>query len=319
VDEWRETAGLSDADLAGLIRRDRIDVLVDLTLHMANDRLLVFARQPAPVQVSWLGYPGSTGLEAVSAEFTDPWLSPREDATGEAEDRFERLPDCFWCYDPGATEPPVGPLPAERNGFVTWGCLNNFCKVTDETLAMWAEVMRLVPDSRLILLAPPGSARARVLGRLGVEAGRVEFVGYQPRADYLKVYQRIDLGLDTFPYTGHTTSLDALWMGVPLVSRAGRTAVSRGSLSVLGNLGLNGLVADTREQFARIAVEWAGQPERLSALHTGLRERLIRSPVMDGARFARNFEQACRSRWRRWCRGGAATGAGIRPLGGESG
>ncbi len=301
ADVWRETAGQSDADLAALVRRDRIDVLVDLTLHMAHDRLLLFARKPAPVQVTWLGYPGTTGLEAIDYRLTDPWLDPSGVADACYAERSHRLADSFWCYDPLAKGPPVNPLPARDTGHVTFGCLNNFCKVNDGMLALWARVLRAVPGSRLLLLAPSGSARDRAMARLGVPAARVEFVPYQPRADYLQAYHRIDVGFDTFPYNGHTTSLDSLWMGVPVVSLSGRTVVSRAGLSLLSNLGLADLAADTPGRFVDIAVSLARDPDRLAALRMGLRERMTASPLMDAGQFTSNLEAAYRTMWRRWC------------------
>jgi protein O-GlcNAc transferase len=303
TDAWRVTAGETDEQVARQVREDRIDILVDLTLHAAHNRLLVFARKPAPIQVTWLGYPGSTGMEAVDYRFTDPWLDPPGVDDAFYSERSLRLPDCFWCYDPLAAQPPVNDLPARRTGRVTFGCLNNFSKVNDGVLALWARVLRAVPESRLVLLAPPGEARRRALSVLDVDPGRVEFVDFQPRPLYLETYHRIDLCLDTFPCNGHTTSLDAYWMGVPTVTLGGRTAVSRAGISQASNLGLPELVARTPEEFLRIAVEWAGDLPRLARLRATLRERMTKSPLMDGARFTRGMESAYRKIWTEWCRG----------------
>ena len=301
VDVWRKTADMDDDRLAELIRSDGIDVLVDLTLHMAGHRLGVFARKPAPVQITWLGYPGTTGIGAIDYRFTDTHLDPpgtRDDLYAE---RSVRLPDSFWCYDPLTDQPAVNALPAGRSGPITFGCLNNFCKVNDAVLELWSRVARAVPDSRFLLLAPPGTARARAKAKLGVTADRIEFVAYQPRDEYLRHYQRIDIGLDTFPYQGHTTSLDAWWMGVPVVSLAGNTAVARASLSLSANLGLSDLVAMSPADYVREAVALAGDRERLADLRAGLRHRLTQSPLMDHGRFARNVEQAYRILWLAWC------------------
>jgi predicted O-linked N-acetylglucosamine transferase (SPINDLY family) len=310
ADHWRETGRLSDAQLADLIRQDGIDVLVDLTLHLAHQRLLVFARRPAPVQLTWLGYPGTTGLAAMGHRLTDPWLDPAGTDEASYAEQSLRLPDSFWCYDPLTDLPPASaqpPLPRRR---VTFGCLNNFCKVTDATLDLWARILAAVPASQILLLVPPGASRARVKARLGVLSDRVEFVGYQPRQEYLKLYHRIDLGLDTFPYNGHTTSLDALWMGVPVVSLSGTTAVSRAGLSLASTLGLPGLVAGTPDEFVAVAVALARDHARLAELKAGLRERMTRSPLMDAPRFARHVEHAYRVAWQAWCRSQpAGTGA----------
>jgi predicted O-linked N-acetylglucosamine transferase (SPINDLY family) len=303
VEHWRDVRAQSDWALAERIRNDRIDVLVDLTMHMAGGRPLLFARKPAPVQIAWLAYPGTTGSAAMDYRLTDPRLDPPE------FDRYYRelslrLPDSFWCYDPLERSIDVGPLPALRRGALTVGCLNNPCKLTDATLMLWGGVMQAMPDARLMLLAPPGRQRARLAGRLsrsGIGAERVEFVPYQSRSEYLRCYRQIDLGLDTIPYNGHTTSLDALWMGVPTVTRIGTTCVGRAGLSQLTQLGLDALAATSDASFIDTAVALGNDLPRLAALRQHLRPRMERSPLMDGARFARHVEAAFRAAWRRHC------------------
>ncbi len=339
ADVWRDIAPLNDGQAAQLIRQDKIDILVDCTLHLLGCRLLLFARKPAPVQVTWLGYPGTTGMDAIDYRLTDPRLDPAADSneseignpnsdpgapgsdfgfpisdfsTKEAHysERTVRLPDTFWCYDPRGMEekletemPQPGPLPALAAGYVTFGCLNNFCKVNPPTLALWAAVMAALPSSRLILLAPTGPPRERILKGLGISDGnRVEFVPLQQRRPYLETYRRIDLCLDTIPANGHTTTLDAFWMGVPVVTRVGRTISGRAGLSQLHHLGLTELAARTDEQFVQLAVDWAGDIGRLDRLRATLRQRMERSPLMDGPRFARNMEKAYRQMWQAWCR-----------------
>ncbi len=220
-------------------------------------------------------------------------------------ERSVRLPDTCWCYDPRGMEdtdlPDPGPAPVLVSGQVTFGCLNNFCKVTDLTLELWARVMAAVPNSRLILLAPLGPVRGHVLQKLGVAPERVEFVGIQRRHKYIENNNRIDLCLDTVPYNGHTTSLDGLGMGVPVVTRVGQTVVGRAGLSQLHNLDLLELVAYTDDQFVTLAVDWAGDLHRLSTLRADLRRRMEQSPLMDGPRFARNVEVAYRQMWQAWC------------------
>ncbi|VXC03638.1 Tetratricopeptide TPR_2 repeat-containing protein [Burkholderia sp. 8Y] len=313
ADVWRDVHALDDEALAQLIRDDRIDVLVDLTLHMAGGRPLLFARRPAPVQVQWLAYPGTTGSRAIRYRLTDLWIDP-PDQPGVGERYSEQtlwLPETFWCFDPRVATtdaPDVGPLPAQRNGFITFGCLNNPCKASGRTLRMWAAVLAATPDARFILLAEPG-ARERFserLSALGVDMSRVAFVGYQERGAYLNTYNAIDIGLDTFPYNGHTTSLDALWMGVPVPSRAGETACSRAGLSLLMNLGLPELVAYDDAAYVDIVTRLASDTPRLAGLRASLRSRLEHSPMMNAPRFTRNLENAYRAMWREWC----ATGAG---------
>ena len=303
ADQWHEVHRLDDGALADRIYDDRIDVLVDLTMHMAGGRPLLFARKPAPVQIAWLAYPGTTGLKAMDYRLSDPRLDP----SGSESDHSERtllLPDAFWCYDPLTTEPAVNTLPALERGHLTFGCLNNPCKLTDHTLALWAPVLRALPEARLRLLAPRGRFRIALARRFevfGIDAARIDFLDFRPRPQYLASYHEIDLGLDTFPYNGHTTSIDALWMGVPSVTRAGRTAVGRGGSSQLHQLGLNDLVARSDAAFTEIALAWAADLERLGELRATLRARLTGSALMDAPRFARSIEEHYRQAWRDHC------------------
>ncbi|MGA3067042.1 MAG: tetratricopeptide repeat protein [Tepidisphaeraceae bacterium] len=302
ADVWREVARQSDEELARIIRQDRIDILVDLTMHMADSRPMLFARKPAPIQIAWLAYPGSTGLSAMDYRLTDPYLDP----PGEHDDRYVeksiRLADTFWCFDPAIDPPEVNPLPALTSGYITFGCLNNFCKATDQTLSLWSSVLKSVPNSRLILLSPQGRHRPRAVAKLGIEPHRVEFIPYQARREYFRTYHRIDLCLDTFPYNGHTTSLDSLWMGVPVISFCGDSVVSRAGFSQSMNLGLaDEFVGHTPDDFVRLAVEWATHPTRLAEIRSTLRPRMETSPLMDARRFAVNIESVYRQVWRNWC------------------
>jgi predicted O-linked N-acetylglucosamine transferase (SPINDLY family) len=296
ADVWRDVRALDDAALCDQIRADQIDILVDLTMHMTHGRPLVFARKPAPIQVAWLAYPGTTGITAMDYRFSDPRLDPPGFETHYSE-RTIRLPDSFWCYDPLIDQPQVNALPALTRGCLTLGCLNNPCKLSDHTLQLWGAVMRRLPDARLLLMAPPGPNRRHLQRRLtaqGIASERVNLVPFRPRADYLRTYHDIDLGLDTFPYNGHTTSLDSFWMGVPVVTRVGQTCVGRGGLSQLFQLDLIELAHDTDEAFVDAAVALANNLSRLAELRQQLRARLTCSPLMDAKRFARNIEAAYR-------------------------
>lgn len=304
ADEWRDVAALDDAALAALIRRDRIDILVDLTMHMVGRRLLAFARRPAPVQLCWLAYPGTTGLETMDYRLSDPYLDPADEGGELYSEKTLRLPDTFWCYDPLSDGPEVNALPALASGRVTFGCLNHFRKVNDRVLQLWATVLRAVPGSRLLLLAPAMSARAHVcevFEGAGVTRARLEFVERSGRHEYLNRYREIDVCLDTFPYNGHTTSLDALWMGVPTVTLVGATVVGRAGLCQAMNVGLPELIAKTSEEYVGIARSLAENLDHLAELRGTLRERMKRSPLMDGPRFARNLELLFRDVWRRFC------------------
>ena len=299
ADVWRDVAHLNDAALCELIQRDRIDILVDLTMHMSEGRPLLFARKPAPVQVAWLAYPGTTGMDAIDYRLTDPRLDLPGTDHFYAE-RSIRLPDSFWCYDPLTDGPEVNALPALSNGYLTLGCLNNPCKLTDRTLSLFVKVMAALPGSRLLLLAPKGRPRELLIERIEknrIGMARVSFVPFQPRSAYLQTYHQIDLGLDTLPYNGHTTSLDSYWMGVPVVTRVGQTCAGRAGLSQLFNLGLTELAAESDDEFVKIARDLGQDLDRLSQLRQTLRERLRHSPLMDGVRFARNIEAAYRRIW----------------------
>jgi len=306
ADQWRDISAVADADAAALVREDGIDILIDLTMHMEYSRLGAFARKPAPLQICWLAYPGTTGLATMDYRITDPHLDPPSRDRGPYSEASIWLPDSFWCYDPLSDgEPTVGPLPAMAGGPFTFGCLNNFAKVNRAVLDLWASVLARVSGSRLLLLAPSGEPRRRALAVFaehGVDAGRVQFLERRPRKQYLAAYHDIDLCLDTFPSNGHTTSLDALWMGVPVVTLIGKTIVGRAGLCQANNLGLCELAASTPEEYVRIAVGLASDLDQLRELRASLRSRMESSALMDGPRFARNMEIAYRQAWQRWCK-----------------
>jgi len=306
ADHWCEAIGSSDDAFAERIRQDRIDVLVDLTMHMTDSRLLAFARRPAPVQVTWLAYVGTTGLKAIDYRLSDPYLDPVGPAPAgdEYAEETYRLLRCYWCYEPTDPTPDVGPLPALAAGHVTFGCFNNFCKVTTPTLQLWATLLQSVPRSRLLLHGNPGTYQQdvrRMFAQAGITADRLEFVGFQPVTEYLRQYHRVDIALDPFPYGGGTTTCDSLWMGVPVVTLAGRTAVGRSGVSLLSNLGLPELIAATPEQYVSIAAALAGDLSSLARLRATLRPRMQASVLMDGAGFAADMEAALRDMWGRWC------------------
>ena len=308
ADGWREIGAWPDDKLAAEIRADKIDILVDLSLHLGGSRLAVFARRPAPVQVTFGGYPGTTGLAAMDYRLTDPYLDPPDASDDAYTERSVRLPHSFWCYDPAAMEvadaPEPGPPPAVAAGRITFGCLNNFRKINDRVLQLWAEVLTQAIGSRILLLAPRGSHRAALVDRLGqwgVHPDRVGFIDRGSRAQYLDSYRLIDIALDTVPYNGHTTSLDALWMGVPVVTLIGRTVAGRAGYSQTTNLGLPDLAARTDEQFTAIALALANDLPRLAELRGSLRRRMRTSPLCDGAGWTAGIEAAYRQMWQHWC------------------
>lgn len=302
VDDWRDISQLDDASAATLIRQDEVDVLVDLAQHSARNRLLLFARRPAPVQVSWLGYPATTGVAAIDYRLTVAELDPPELGNGHNSETLLWLPDTFWCYGPTGEEPDVSPLPAASNGYVTFGSLNSFKKASDAALDLWARVLAAVPGSRLIAVVPEGSARERVLSACrqhGVASERVELCTPLARAQYFACYGRIDVALDSVPYGGGTTSLDALWMGVPLVTLTGDISVTRAGAALLSVMSLPGLVTASAEGYVESACRLAQDLGTLAAMRATLRARFAASPLFDAPRFARGFEQTLLEAWQR--------------------
>jgi protein O-GlcNAc transferase len=307
ADGWREIAALGDDATASLIRADRIDVLVDLSGHTKYNRLLVFAREPAPVQVTWLGYPETTGLVAVGYRISDTTADPPEKGN-LATETLVRLPDGFHCYRPPAEAPPVSALPASAAGCVTFGTFNSLAKVSSEATTLWRRILAAVPGSRLLIksqpLADPGTRSSFVdrLGARGIPAHRLECVpGTSGLAEHLAWYHKVDIALDTFPYNGTTTTCEALWMGVPVVTLAGDRHSGRVGASLLARIGMEDLIAPTHDAYVALAAALARDSTRLSSLRAGMRARMSASPLMDAKRLARNLEQAYRSAWRRWC------------------
>jgi protein O-GlcNAc transferase len=306
VDAWHNITALSDPQAADLIRSDKIDILIDLTMHMALNRLRLFSIKPAPVQITWLAYCSSTGLDAMDYRISDRFLdSPGMDDAIYSETTI-RLAETYWCYQPSIPPLEIGALPALDHKQITFGCLNNFAKVSEPTLDAWIRLLLAVPNSRLLLHAPPGNHRTTFtekFRRAGIHADRIHFAGKAPAGSYFRLYHQIDIALDPFPYGGGTTTCDALWMGVPVITLAGKTAVGRGGVSILTHLNLPELIADTREQYVQIATQLANDLPRLSDLRATLRQRMEKSVLMDATRFTRNMEAAYRHTWSVWCAG----------------
>ena len=303
ADQWRSLVGLSDAQAAEIIRQDGIDVLVDLSGHTGGNRLLVFARKPAPIQVSYLGYLGTSGMPTIDYYLTDADADPPE-AQAYYQEQLFHLPQCAFCYRPGVTPEVNAQLPAVQAGQVTFACLNTAAKLSEEVIALWSRVLIAVPASRILLRCGAGRlADARVhdtLAHGGVAPERLLLAGpTASRFDYLKLFQGVDLCLDPFPYNGVTTTCDSLWMGVPVVSLAGRMGPSRHGVRYLRAVGLGELVVETPEAYVRLATELACNPPRLTALRHRLRERMSRSPLMDASGLTRHIEAAYRTMWGR--------------------
>jgi len=306
ADGWRQVESLSDHALADQIRADGIDVLFDLSGHSRHNRLLTFARKPAPLQVTWIGYPNTTGLRAMDYVLADRFNAPQGLYEPFYLEKFARLPSSG-TFAPAHGAPPVNGLPALRNGFVTFGSFNNTSKLGDQVIAAWSRVLRAVPGSRLLMGNVTAPALARQLeerfGRHGIGADRLTFKPHLPVHDYLALHHEVDLILDTWPYTGGTTTNHALWMGVPVVTLQGPSRSHCQCAAVLGRMGLQDWVAMDENAFVALAVLWANAPLALSDLRAGMRERWQTAPLRQPATVARGLEQAVRVMWQRWCAG----------------
>jgi predicted O-linked N-acetylglucosamine transferase (SPINDLY family) len=302
VDCWHDCRPLRDDQLAEKIQADNIDILIDLSMHMGKHRLLTFARKPAPVQMSWLAYPGGTGLDAMDYRITDPHLDPPDRPLNQYSERSIGLDDLWCCYDPLSDAPPAAP----RNNMPIWfGSLNNPCKINDGLVRLWARLLAAVSDSSILIQVTSQEHRDRVhsiFQSAGVSPDRVEFAGRMPRPEYLRLYDRIDICLDPLPYNGITTTCDALWMGVPAVTLKGQRAAGRAGAGILAAVGLHDLVTTTENQFLGAASNLAANRSLLAELRTNLRRTTTNSVLMDGARFAKKMEAAYRQVWIEWCR-----------------
>ncbi len=302
---WRDIVALPDAAAEDLIRSDGIDILIDLSGHTSGNRLGLFARKPAPVQVTYLGYPATTGLAQMDYRLTDG----RADLCGVSEPRYLerllRLPHSLWCFAPPRQMPEVGPLPASGTGQVTFGSLNSVFKLTPLLLALWSRLLLALPGSKLVLATvPEGAPRARISREFetnGVDPARLEFHGFLPWHEFWALHGRIDIALDSFPCNGGATTCETLWLGVPLVNLAGEAFLSRAGLSILTTIGLPELVAHSEDEYLRIACDLAHDQTCLAQLRAGMRERMRASPLLAAAAFTRDLEDCYRTVWRQWC------------------
>lgn len=318
VAKWVDVRNLNDEQFAQRIHGDAVDVLIDLSGHTAHTRLPVFAWRPSPVQVAWLGYFATTGVAEIDYLIADHWTLPPALESAFTE-RIVRMPDTRLCFTAPDPSPLVSELPANDSEGPTFGCFNHVAKMTDAVVAVWAQVLKKVPHSTLLLKSPPLAAaevRQSVSARFeaaGVARQRIVMEGLSARADYLATYHRIDVALDPFPYPGGTTTAEALWMGVPVVTLAGSSFLSRQGLGLLGNVGLESWSATTVDDYVHIAVTAAKDLAALAALRDELRQRMRSSPIMDADRFASDLQALLRRAWGAWCEQRSARGAVAAP------
>ncbi|MDR8393029.1 FkbM family methyltransferase [Aliifodinibius sp. S!AR15-10] len=302
-DSWASVVGYSNEVIAGMIREDEIDILVDLSGHAADGCLGTINREPAPIIVKWVGgLFNTTGLDAVDFLISDWYETPE----GEEEfytEKLVRLPDDYICFLPPDYAPDRQPLPAKDNGYITFGCFNNPCKVNDQLLERWAAIMQQVSKSRLLLKSKQYETRSftnRIVATMesfGIERERIIFKGHSIHQDHLDCYNDIDIALDPWPYSGGLTTCEALWMGVPVVTLPGPTFAGKHSVTHLNNAGLPGFVADNWEEYIEMAVTLASDVEKLTEIRSSLREQVAQSPICDGRRFAAHLSVAFRKMW----------------------
>jgi protein O-GlcNAc transferase len=299
--QWHDVIGISDQQLADKIRSDRIDILFDLAGHTADNRLLVFARKPAPIQITWAGYVGTTGLKAMDYLLADRYEIP-PGAERYYQEQVLRMPDGYVCYEPPAHAPKVAPLPALDRGQVTFGCFNHPAKINAQVISVWDKILTRLPGSRLVLRYRGWDVRrfSELFGTRAIDLNRLELLGHTPHADLLAEYNRIDMALDPFPYSGGLTTCEALWMGVPVITCPGETFASRHSFSHLSNVGLMETIAHDLDDYVERAVSLGRDLPRLVALRASLRQRMAASPLCDGQRFAANLTTILRDVWQRW-------------------
>jgi predicted O-linked N-acetylglucosamine transferase (SPINDLY family) len=303
VPHWTNIRNLSNEQLAALVRSHQIDILIDLSLHMEGERLLAFALKPAPVQVSFIGYAATSGMAAMDDRLTDQYLDPVESEQFNTE-KLIRLPRCFFCYQADGDEPGAAPPPSTSGAGIMLGSLNFPPKVSEPAIALWARCLHALPNSRLMLITYANDREQHFtasFARHGIDPARLEFHRPQPRLDYLRLYQKIDIALDPFPYNGGVTTCDALWMGVPVITLPGETSLSRAGLSLLSNLDLPELIARDDDDYVRIVTELGHDRPRLIAYHASLRDRMRGSIVTDSAAFTRDVESAYRTMWQEHC------------------
>ncbi len=308
VQHWITCAYLSDEALATQIREDNIDILVDLAGHTAHNRLLMFARKPASVQISYLGYPNTTSLETMDYRIVDNYVDPKGQTEQFSSETLLRMPHSYFCYTPPENSPEVNELPALQNNYLTFGSFNNYAKLSEVTIQLWCQVLQAVPHSKLLIKArslTDETVQTTLKSRFtaaGIDSERLILLGSIPKTqDHLQMYHQMDIGLDTYPYHGVTTTCEALWMGIPVVTLLGQTHVARVGLSLLTTVGLPELVANTEVDYVNICVQLAENKEKLQQLRSQLRNKMQTSPLMKGGLFTQHLEQHYRTSWQKWC------------------
>jgi protein O-GlcNAc transferase len=308
ANHWQDTKGKRDGEVVDMIRKDNIDILVDLAGHSQGNRLPVFGHKPAPVQISWLGYPNTTGVAAIDYRITDAHADPQGMTDKKHTERLIRLPGCFLCYSPPDPCPDVGPLPAESRRYITFGSFNMLAKISQQVVAQWSSILKAVPASRLILKTRAFQDSETcdyyhdMFQQQGITQDRLELIPWtQNIYEHLCIYNSVDIALDPFPYNGTTTSCEALWMGVPVITLEGICHAARVGASLLHAVDLPELIASTPEAYREIAIALANNIGRLQEFRETLRNQVVTSRLCDSVEHASNIENAYRYVWKEWC------------------
>jgi len=311
ADHWRNLSGISDEKAAELIRNDSIDILIDLAGHTRNNRILLFALKPAPVQVNWIGYPATTGFSTMDYKIVDNYTDPPGMTEQFYSEKLIRMPESFLCYCPDSESPDVSNLPAFSSGYITFGSFNTFAKISPGVISLWSKILGTLQNARLVIKSfsfTSKGTREQVIDMFkqeGIASKRIELLSWDPlHGKHIEKYNQIDIALDTFPYNGTTTTCEALWMGVPVIVLSGNTHASRVGVSLLSNIGLPELVAGTPDEYVSIAVNLANDINRLQSLKVRLRDIMLHSPLTDSKRFIVNLERCYQAIWENWCKYG---------------
>lgn len=302
--KWRDVESYSELQLADTIYQDQIDILIDLTGHMADNRLAVFYQKPAPVQVTWLGYPNTTGLSEIDYRLSDAIADPLEPSAAFHSEKLQHLTPGFLCYEGDTQLPAAQDSPALNTGYITFGSFNNIVKITQEVIACWASILKAVPNSKLLLksrqLADPSTSAGLLAAfeQHGIAASRLRIYGLVPDiAAHMALYAEVDIALDPFPYNGTTTTCEALWMGVPVIALLGEVHAGRVTASILHRLELDDYVASSVADYVDLAIRKAADITKLNALRLQLRQRMLKSSLCDSSAFTASLEQTYREMW----------------------
>ncbi|MFO1387496.1 MAG: hypothetical protein U1F55_15330, partial [Chitinivorax sp.] len=302
---WYDVLLLNDLQLAQQIADDKIDILIDLNNHSGGNRLPAFALRPAPLQVSWLGYPATTGMDAMDYILVDKYFAPDDSMAAFCSEKLAWLQSYRALQPAPEMDLPVSPLPMLERGHITFGSFNSFVKISQDVLSLWADLLLQIDNARLVMIVHAKESLDFVtafFAERGIAADRLTLFTKLRYEQFLKLHQQVDIALDTYPFTGLTTSINGLWMGVPMLTQAGERMLTRSGLSLLAPLGLDkDFVANSREEYLQKAVYWSQHPQQLAEIRAGLRQRLQKSPLLDGIGFTENFQQVMCDLWREWC------------------